>query len=153
MRLYQFAKIAARAFPTKSDLNNKWIYYPDTVVVVNVSQKEDKEVQEEIIKRGADYYHFPLQEEVADIGWGNVLKAVSILLKYDKMKKPMFVHCDCGNHRSRLVIEAFHFAKFGVHFFDEYKGFDNHLIYDSETGHLPQLKEIELNLREIQISH
>ena len=43
----------------------------------------------------------------------------------------MVVHCDFGQHRSRLVVEAFYFAKYGEHFTDEYKGFTNHLICSS----------------------
>lgn len=46
-------------------------------------------------------------------------------------------------HRSRLVVEAYFFAKFGKHLFDEYKGYYNHLIYDCSLGFLRPLNEVE----------
>lgn len=58
----------------------------------------------------------------------------------------MIVHCDFGQHRSRLVIEAFYYAKFGEHFVDEYKGYVNHLIYDCGMSHLPLLEYVEYEL-------
>lgn len=146
MRTYQFANIAARAYPNMSDINNRWIFMPDTVVVVNVSPKYKKEIVDAIKSKDIDYYHFPLEEETNDIGWGNIQKAVEVLLRYDKTGKHMIVHCDCGNHRSRLVVEAFHFAKLGCHFIDEYKGYDNHLIYDCNSSYLLSLKIVEETL-------
>ena len=59
----------------------------------------------------------------------------------------MVVHCDFGQHRSRLVVEAFYFAKYGEHFTDEYKGFTNHLIYDCMSHHLPELSVVEKELQ------
>jgi protein-tyrosine phosphatase len=116
-----------------SDINNRWIFMPDTVLV-NVSPKYKPEIVDGINGRGIDYYHFPLEEGVPDIGWANIQQAVAVLLRYDATGKHMLVHCDYGNHRSRLVVEAFHYVKYGTHFMDEYKGFYNHLIYDCSSG-------------------
>lgn len=146
MKLYKFAPISARCFPTIADLNNPWIFPKDVAVVISVSQYYDVRIADEIEKRGMDYYHFPLYEEVDDIGWDNIKQAVTLLLKYDEENKRMVVHCDFGQHRSRLVIEAFHFAKFGNHLLDDYKGFDNHLIYDCFSCHLPALDIVEEEL-------
>ena len=143
MKIYQFAKISARCFPTIADLNNPWIFPKDVACVVNVSQNYDERIADEIKSRGATYYHFPLNEEVEDIGWNNVLRAVTTILAYDKEGKRVVVHCDFGQHRSRLVVEAFHYAKCGEHFIDPYKGYDNHLIYDCMFGYLPSLAEVE----------
>ena len=41
MRIYPFAKIAARNFPTEADLNNPWIFPRDVQVVICVSQRYD----------------------------------------------------------------------------------------------------------------
>ena len=123
---------------------------PDTVVVVNVSPKYKPEIVDAIKARGIDYYHFPLEEGVSDIGWSNIQQAVAVLLRYDATGKHMLVHCDCGNHRSRLVVEAFHYAKYETHFMDEYKGFDNHLIYDCCSGFLMPLEDVELALTNIK---
>ena len=143
MKLYQFSKISARCFPNMTDLNNPWIFPKDVAVVVNVSQRFDAAIADELVKRGAEYYHFPLDEEVDDIGLENIVKAVDVLLRSDAQDKRMVVHCDYGQHRSRLVVEAFHYAKFGEHFMDGYKGYDNHLIYNCCTEHLPSIEKVE----------
>ena len=57
--------------------------------------------------------------------------------------------CDFGVNRSRTVIEAFHYAKMGFHFEDEYKGYANHLIYNCAAGHLPELSEVEHELKRL----
>lgn len=49
-----------------------------------------------------------------------------------------------------VVIEAFHYAKFAEHFADEYKGYNNHLIYNCQTQHLPDLQTIETQLCNLQ---
>lgn len=118
--------------------------------VVNVSQNYDQHIANEIQKRGAVYYHYPLDEEVNDIGWENIQKAVKILIKYDGEGKRIVVHCDFGQHRSRLIVEAFYYVKYGTHFIDPYKGYDNHLIYDCYSGYLPSLEEVEAYLINIR---
>lgn len=150
MRTYKFANIAARAYPTLRDLDNRWVFPPDTVVVVSVSSKYKAEVVEAIKLRGIEHYHFPLNEETSDIGWSNVTKAVEVLLRYAATGRHMLVHCDCGNHRSRMVVEAFHYTLYGTHFADEYKGYPNHLVYDCQLGHLPPLKQVERQLRALK---
>ncbi len=76
-----------------------------------------------------EFYHSPLEEEVDDIGWENITQAVAVLLRYDKENKQMIVHCDFGQHRSLLVVEAFYYAKYGEHFEGEYRGFANRIIF------------------------
>ena len=61
--------------------------------MVNVSQRYDEAIANKLMCRGVEYYHFPLDEEVNDIGWENIKKAVKILLKFDKEDKRMVVHC------------------------------------------------------------
>ena len=150
MRFYPFAKIAARCFPTMADLNNPWIFPKDVALVINVSKYFDPKIAKAIEDKHIVYLHFPLDEEVADIGWNNIKEAVKHLLRYDKEDKRMVVHCDFGQHRSRLVIEAFYYAKYGEHFIDKYKDFDNHLIYDCQTKHLPELEIVENELALLQ---
>jgi hypothetical protein len=85
MRFYKFAKIAARNFPTVADLNNPWIFSEDVAVVINVSQLQKPEIVEMIKAKGIEYFHLPLDEEVADIGWENIKQAVTILLQKERM--------------------------------------------------------------------
>ena len=150
MKAYKFAKITVRPYPNMCDVNNKWIFTPEIGVVINVSQKYKAEIVEAIKQKGIEYFHFPLDEEVPDIGWENIKKAVKTLMHYDNTDKHILAHCDGGNHRSRLVVEAFHYAKLGTHFIDEYKGYDNHLIYDCCSGYLLPLEEVETELKNIK---
>lgn len=146
MKHYTFAKITVRPYPNVCDVANKWIFTPDIVAVVNVSQKRNSAVADAIIQKGIAYYHFPLAEEVEDIGWSNVLEAVAVLRSYEASEGRLLVHCDGGTHRSRLVVEAYHFAKLGHHLTDPYKGYANHLIYDCAEGYLPPLSDVEAAL-------
>lgn len=149
MKIYSFAKITVRPYPNICDINNKWIFTEDTSVVINVSQKDKKEITDVIVRKGIKYHHFPLAEEVKDIGWSNIIEAVKRIRDYDAQGKRIIVHCDGGQNRSRTVVEAYHFAKTGQHITDEYKGFDNHLIYNSRSGYLPCLEEIEKELLQL----
>ena len=149
MKKYKFANITVRPYPNICDVNNKWIFTPQINVVVNVSQKYKAEIVNAIREKGIEYFHYPLEEEVADIGWKNVQKAVRTLMLYNSIDKHILVHCDGGNHRSRLVVEAFYFAKFGTHLIDEYKGYENHLIYDCSAGYLPPLNVVEDVLKQL----
>ena len=149
MKAYKFANITVRPYPNMCDVNNKWIFTPEIGVVVNVSQKYKAEIVDAIKQKGIEYYHFPLDEEVPDIGWENIKKAVKTLMHYDNTDMHILVHCDGGNHRSRLVVEAFHYAKLGTHLIDEYKGYDNHLIYDCKSGYLLPLEEVEEALKKL----
>ena len=58
----------------------------------------------------------------------DICRIVKLLLLYDKANEKTVVHCDCGQNRSRTVIEAFYYAKNKKHFEDSYKGYPNHLI-------------------------
>lgn len=152
MKIYNFAPISARNFPTIADLNNPWIYPKDVAVVISVSQNYDTRIAAEIMERGMEYYQFPLSEGVDDMGWSNIKQAVALLLESDATNKRMVVHCDFGQHRSRVVVEAFHFAKCGTHLLDEYKGYDNHLIYDCLTDHLPTIDHVEQELFNLRMT-
>ena len=150
MRIYPFAKISARNFPTSADLRNPWIFSKDVAVVICVSQRYDEVLVETLKQRGIEYHYLPLDEEIDDIGWENVKKAVSIVLQADREDKRVIVHCDFGAHRSRLIVEAFHFAKFGHHFIDGYHGYDNRIIYNCANHHLPSLEIVEHELRSMR---
>ena len=146
MKKYDFANITVRPYPNMCDVNNKWIFTPDIKVVLNVSQKYKTEIVEAIKQKGIEYFHYPLDEEVPDIGWENVKRAVRAIARFDFTNAHVLVHCDGGQHRSRLVVEAFHYAKLGTHLKDDYKGYANHLIYDCSMGYLPPLSEVECEL-------
>lgn len=48
MKLYKFAPISARYFPTIANLNNPWIFPKDVTVVVSVAPHYDAKIVETI---------------------------------------------------------------------------------------------------------
>ena len=82
------------------------------------------------------------------MGIKNILSAISVIGKADAAGEKVVVHCVGGNNRSRALVEAYHFAKTGTHYPDEYKGAFNHLLYNSAEGHLPPAEELERILRD-----
>lgn len=149
MKSYTFEKVSARGFLTEADLHNKWIIRDDLKLVVNVSEKCDENAAKFLEGRGVSYLWLPLYEEVEDIGYVAILKAVKEMIKCSEDDGRIIVHCDFGNNRSRTVVEAYHYAIKRCHFDDEYKGYQNHLIYNSESGYLPHINRIEEDLLRI----
>ena len=149
MKTYDFAKLQARWFPTTVEVNNQYIY-GNVEYVINVSTKEyPEEVADAMKKCRIKSYHFPLVETGNDMGLDNILKAVKVLMEANREGAAAVVHCDWGNNRSRVVAECFHYVKTGTHFIDEYKGEMNHLAWNCEQGHLPELKEMEQILKQL----
>jgi len=147
MKSYSFSKLVVRSFPTVCDINNPYIFTSDVRVIVNVSEHPyTSEIASLLEARGIRTYFFPLVEEGPDMGLENLLSAVRVLTKEDGEGNKVILHCMGGNNRSRTVAEAFCFHKTGEHFEDEYKGYFNHLLYNSANGHLPCREELEAAL-------
>ena len=144
---YTFANITARPFLTLNDANNKWIFTDKTKHVIDVCMYREPEVIDLIQSKGATFDWFPTDERPMDLDM--ILQAVAKLVEYDCDGSHIIVHCLHGNNRSRTVVEAFHFAKLGFHFEDEYKGYTNHLVWNSASGYLPPLQEMEKLLSDI----
>ena len=147
MKSYSFAKVSARGMLTEADYNNKYIFTEDLRNIVNLSETQRIERTRFIRERAIPVHNLPLTESGSDMGFRNLLMAVRSLLIIDHFGQRSLVCCDFGVNRSRTVIEAFHDAKMGYHFEDEYKGCLNHLIYNCEAGHLPPLEDVEHELR------
>ena len=130
MKSYSFSKISARGFLTEADYNNKYIFTEDLKQVINVSEKQFLKDGSFFRDRDIIDRHMPLKEVEGDMGYKRILDAVRYLLFWDREGKRSIVCCDFGVNRSRTVVEAFHYAKMGFHFEDEYKGCFNHLIYN-----------------------
>lgn len=140
MQTYTFANITVRPFLKLSDVNNPYIF-GDTKHVINMCDYREPEVIDLIHSKGGTFDWFPTEEQPMDVN--AILQAVAKLEEYDKDGTPIIVHCMGGNNRSRTVVEAYHFSKFGTHLEDMYKGYLNHLHYNCESGYLPPLKEME----------
>lgn len=143
MKRYDFAKVFTRPRPTVCDLDNKWIF-GGIKCVINVSTNSTVDLLEEYRRRGIEYHFLPLREEVSDLGWENYKLAVKCLLQQIANDVPTVVHCECGNHRSPLVVEGAYYALYGQQLQDEYKGSPNHLLYDLENSHFPLNTEAAL---------
>ena len=149
MKAYQFARIQVRPFPSLAEVRNPFIY-GRAGCVVNVSEKGySKELRKELELQGLQIWHFPLVETGTDMGIENILQCVRILEYADREGIPVIVHCGFGNNRSRVVVECFHFRKMGFQLEDEYKGAENHLVYNCDIGLLPPIEEVERMLAEL----
>lgn len=149
MQSYKFANIVVFPFIGIITVKNPYIFQ-DGTHVINVSLDWREEVRDYVEQHGGTYDWIPLHEE-PHMEVDNLLKAVELLAKFDKPDHRTIVHCVGGNNRSRTVVEAYHFAKLGTHYEDEYKGFPNHLIYNCASGYLPPLQEMEDILKELHI--
>ena len=150
MKSYSFAKVSARGMVTEADYNNKYIFTDDLKCIINVSEIHRVDRPRFIRERAIPVHNLPLTESGCDMGFRNLLMAVKYLLLTDNFGDRSLVCCDFGVNRSRTVIEAFHYAKMGYHFEDEYKGSFNHLVYNCEAGLLPPLPDVEYELRILQ---
>lgn len=144
---YTFANITARPFLTLNDANNKWIFTDKTKHIIDVCMYREPEVIDLIQSKGATFDWLPTDERPMNLDM--ILQAVAKLNEYDRDGSHIIVHCLHGNNRSRTVVEAFHFAKLGFHFEDEYKGFTNHLVWNCASGYLPPLSEMEKLLSDL----
>jgi hypothetical protein len=149
MKSYSFAKVSAREYLTMADYNNKYIITDDLKQIINVSGRDFEEPLNFFKEREIIARNMPLTEKNGDMGYKTLLEAVGYLLFWDKRDKRSIVCCAFGVNRSRTVIEAFHYAKMGFHFEDEYEGYANHLIYNCAIGCLPPLSEVEYELKRL----
>ena len=149
MHKYTFANIVVHPFVGMQLVKNPYIFH-DGTHVINVSEDWREEVRDYVVHHGGTYDWIPLHEE-PHMEVDNLLKAVALLAKFDMPDSHTIVHCVGGNNRSRTVVEAYHFAKLGTHYEDEYKGFPNHLIYNCASGYLPPLWEMEDILKELHL--
>lgn len=144
---YKFANITARGFITLDEIENPCTITDRTKHVVDVCMYREPEVIDAIKAKGITFDWFPTDERPMDLDM--VLLAVSKLAEYDRDGSHIIVHCLHGNNRSRTVVEAYYFAKLGLHVEDECKGYKNHLIWNCEQGYLPPLSEMENLLKDI----
>ena len=140
-KLYSFAKVSASCYIYETD------YYQGNQII-NVTTREFRETLSFYRERNTIARHIPLNED-GDMGFGNLLSAVRLLLSWDKKGKRSIVCSEIGNYNNRVVIEAFHYAKMGFHYDDTCRGYQNHLIYHSMYGHLPPLPQIEHELKRL----
>lgn len=115
---------------------------------VNLSEKPySPEIAAALAAHGIEWVHCPISEDPG-ADWSEAL-SISLPKMYMAFKegKKQIVHCDLGNNRSKSFVEALYFAIERKEYDDPYKGEDNHLIYNSIQGHLPDIEELERRIR------
>jgi hypothetical protein len=147
MRDYTFAKVKTRPFPTKVDVKHPYIF-GGIRSVINVSEKEDKDIVSLYHTLGISYHHFPTKEDCAEMNWANIKAAAKQLLYNIAHDTPTIVHCIGGNNRSPMIVECAYFALHGVHLADEYRAQPNHLIYNSRFLGL-SIEDMERELKQL----
>ena len=149
MKTYEFANIQARPYPNIMELRNPYIY-GRVGVVINVSERDyPEEYRQSLLQQGKQLWHIPLSETGDDMGLDNIMQCVRILEQADEHNIPVIVHCYGGHNRSRVVVECYHYRKFGFQLYDEYLGAFNHLIYNCNKGLLPHIEIIEEMIRSL----
>lgn len=143
MKIYKFAPISARDYPTVKILDNPYIW-GGVQFCVNLSEKPySSELADAMAAHGIEWVHFPLSEKPG-VPWMEAYSQVlPKLLDAHVAGKKMVVHCDFGANRSRTLIEAFYYMLTGEELLDEHKGEINHLAYNCKQGHFPPLAETE----------
>lgn len=143
MKLYTFAPISAREYPTVRLLDHPSIW-GGVRFCVNLSEKPySPELSAAMATHGIEWIHCPVSEKPGADWLNSFSKALPKVYLAFKEGKRQIIHCDFGNNRSRSLVEAFYFAVNHKEFDDPYKGADNHLEYNCIQGHLPDLGEWE----------
>ena len=143
MRLYTFAHIADREYPTLHLLDHPYIW-GGVRFCVNVSEKPySTDVVEAMAEHGIDWIHCPVSEEPGSNWRDSLLTAIPQMITAYHSGWKQIVHCDFGNNRSRTFVEAFYYCLKDEHLEDPYKGEMNHLAYNCRIGQLPPLDEME----------
>lgn len=149
MKIYSFAPISARDYPTVSILDHPYIW-GGVQFCVNLSEKPyTQELVDALAAHGIEWIHFPLSEQIGASWWDTYANVLPRLFRAYLDRKKTVVHCDFGANRSRTLIEAFYYMLTDEEYQDEHKGEMNHLAYNCKWGHLPPLGETEKLIKEL----
>ena len=147
MRLYSFAPISAREYPTVETLDHPHIW-GGVQFCVNLSEKPySPDLVSAMAAHGIEWVHCPVSEGPGADWLESFAIALPKMYRACKAGKKQIVHCDLGNNRSRAFAEALFFAVVRKEYDEPYKGADNHLEYNCIQGHLPDIGEVERRIR------
>lgn len=149
MKIYTFASISARDYPTVKILDHPYIW-GGVQFCISLSEKPySPELIKAMAEHSIKWVHFPLSEKPG-VSWQEAYsQALPLLLGAYKAGKKIVVHCDFGANRSRTLIEAFYYILTGEEYDDEHKGEINHLAYNCKLNHFPPLEETETWLKNL----
>ena len=149
MKIYSFAPISARDYPTVKILDHPFIW-SGVQFCVNLSEKPyTQDLVDAMAAHGIEWIHFPLSEKIGASWWETYAIVLPKLFRAFLDGEKMIVHCDFGANRSRTLIEAFYYMLTGEEFLDEHKGEINHLAYNCKQHHFPPLEETERMIKEL----
>lgn len=147
MKTYDFAPISAREYPSVKLLDHPHIW-GGVQFCVNLSEKPySPELEAALAAHGIEWIHCPVSEEPGTDWLQSLSLALPKMYLAFKDGKKQIVHCDLGNNRSRTFVEALYFAILRKEYEEPYKGADNHLEYNCNQGHLPNIGETERRIR------
>ena len=152
MKLYTFAPIAAREYPTPHLLNNPYIWGGIRFCVNVAEEPYSKDLKMAMEEHGIEWIHCPVSEEPGRSWLNSMMTALPQMIAAYRFGWKQIVHCDFGNNRSRTFVEALYYCLHGEHIEDEYRGEVNHLAYNCKIGHLLPLTETESLLTSIAVS-
>lgn len=132
-------------FPVSKEIKQGGIHN-DCKVIINVSDEFYLGNSEEIMQEGKLNYYFPMGESGDNMGMNSIFGAMQVLHQIYTWNPDwkVLIHCQAGKNRSPTIKNAFHFMMLGEHKQD--KDFNNRLIMNCESGHLPPLEKTELFL-------
>lgn len=138
--------VTCYSFPYR---NNPFFEAKKYQTVINVSDEFYGNVNDKIVEAGVRSFWFPLNEECRkDVGVNSIYGAMIILHHSEKKNERVYVHCNAGVHRSKLIHDCYFFMRLGAHFIRE-EGNYNRLVEDCKNGNLPELSKMEYFLREL----
>ena len=142
--------LKVRPYPNLLDLANKYII-GETQIIINVSDSIKPEIYSTVREMGLEYFWFPMNESIFDIGLNSIYGACVVLWNAEQENKQVLVHCWGGNNRSQIIVQAYYYIRTNNHLITEYKGCINQLIYNCEKGYLPPINKMEKFLDELSL--
>ena len=105
MKIYKFAPISARDYPTVKIVDHPYIW-GGVQFCINLSEKPySPELVAAMASHSIEWAHFPLSEKPG-VSWMEAYsQALPLLFNAHLDGKKMVVHCDFGANRSRTLIE------------------------------------------------
>lgn len=112
-------------------------------IVINVSDEYYPEIEERINRFGCKQYWFPMNECTHNIGLNSIYGAMVILNEAQQQNLKVYLHCNAGVTRSRIVYQAYHFMKTREHLVNEVGQHTNMLLKHCTCEYLPSKQEME----------
>lgn len=127
--------------------------FEEIQVVINVSDTYDFGFALMLRDDGITPYWFPMNESKKDIGLNSLYGVLCVLYYCEMRDLSVLVHCDAGENRSPLVVQAYHYMRTGVHAVEDIDNgrWINRLVRACSRGYLPPQAELEKFLSRLMV--